>query len=108
MRTDSLLVFSISTVVSTFVALFDHWLAHNPKMAANCTWQFLDMLLHGMSRAARVEPSNITEHIIEGVVKVGEQAIEQSVGAARGKPTASDSVQEKDLPATPTFGAGGV
>ena len=51
MRTDSLLVFSISTAVTTLVALFDHWLAHNPKTAANCTWQFNDRLLHGMSQS---------------------------------------------------------
>jgi hypothetical protein len=108
MRTDSLLVFSISTAVSTLVALFDHWLAHNPKTAANCTWQFLDRLLHGMSQAARVEPSGIAEHVIEGVVRVGEQAIEKSIGATPSKPTVSGAAQKKDLPGTSTFGAGGI
>ena len=108
MTTNSLPVFIISTAVSSLVALFDHWLAHNPKTAANCTWQFIDRLLHGMSQAAGVEPSTITEHIIKGVVNVGEQAIEQSVAASPGKCNGSDSSPKKDGPATPNFGAGGV
>ncbi len=103
-----LVIFSISTAVSTLVAIFDHWLAHNPKTAANCTWQFLDRLLHGMSQAARVEPIGIAEHVIEGVVRVGEQAIEKSIGAVPTKPTVSGAAQKKDLPGTSTFGPGGI
>ena len=108
MTTNSLPVFIISTAVSSLVALFDHWLAHNPNTAANCTWQFIDRLLHGMSGAAGVEPNTITEHIIKGVVTVGEQAIEQSVPPTPEKPNESDLIPKKDGSATPNFGAGGV
>ena len=107
MTTDSLLIFSISTAVSTAVAIFDHWLAHNQRMAANCTLQFVDRLLHGATQAVRVAPSGIVEHIIVGVAKVGEQAIEQRVEAVSGKETAPDSAQKQDGPGTPNFGAGG-
>ena len=99
MTTDSLLLFSISTAVSTGVAIFDHWLAHNPKLSANCTWQFVSRLLHGLGQAASAAPSGIEQHIIAGVAKVGVEAAESAM-----EPKAP--VKKRDD--TPNFGAGGV
>ena len=107
MTTDSLLVFSLSTAVSTAVAIFDHWLAHNQKLAANCTLQFVYRFLHGAAQAVRVTPTGIAEHLVEGVAKIGEQAVEQSVDVS-WKGGAHDSAREPHDPGTPNFGAGGV
>jgi hypothetical protein len=79
MTTDSLWVFGVSTAVSTAVAIFDHWLASNKKMAANSTWQFISRVVHGAARAADVAPCGIEQHIIEGVAKVGEHAAEEAI-----------------------------
>ena len=113
-----LVVFIISTVISTSVAIFDHWLASNPAKAANSTWQFLDRLLHGLSQKADVHPEGIKEHIIADLIHVAEHTAEQSLDAA-GKATAQsagesrkesapDKSETPSNPGTPNFGAGGI
>jgi hypothetical protein len=74
-----LTVFIVSTAVSTLVAIFDHWLASNPKLKANSTWQFIDRLLHGLSQQADIKPSGIEQRIISGVASVAEHAAEESI-----------------------------
>lgn len=113
-----LIVFIISTVVSTSVAIFDHWLAGNPTKAANSTWQFIDRLLHGLSQQANVAPSGIKQHIIADLIHVAEHTAEQSIAAADKATTQSAVESRKDRssdkpetpqdPSTPNFGAGGV
>ena len=73
------MIFVVSTILSAAVAIFDHWLASNPKLAANCTWQFIDRLLHGVSQAAPASPSGIEQHIIAGVASVAEKAVEEAM-----------------------------
>ena len=83
MTKGSLFIFILSTAVSTGVAIFDHWLASNQKMAANSTWQFISRLVHGAAQAANVMPSGMEQHIISGVVKVGEHAAEEAIDEPR-------------------------
>lgn len=114
-----LIVFIISTVISTSVALFDHWLAGNPTKAANSTWQFIDRLLHGLSQQANVAPSGIKEHIVADLIHVAEHTAEQSLDAAAQatQSTGAQALAVKSAPdksddgsssGTPNFGAGGI
>ena len=113
-----LIVFIISTVISTSVAIFDHWLAGNPTKAANSTWQFIDRLLHGLSQQANVAPSGIKEHIIADLIHVAEHTAEQSLAGAdkattqsageSRKESAPDKSETPSDPGTPNFGAGGI
>ena len=113
-----LIVFIISTVISTSVAIFDHWLAGNPTKAANSTWQFIDRLLHGLSQQANVAPSGIKEHIIADLIHVAEHTAEQSLAGAdkattqsageSRKESAPDKSETPSNPGTPNFGAGGM
>ena len=113
-----LVVFIISTVISTSVALFDHWLAGNPTKAASSTWQFLDRLLHGLSQKADVHPEGIEQHIIADLIHVAEHTAEQSIAASDKatiqsvgelrKESAPDKFETPQDPSTPNFGAGGV
>ena len=79
MTTTNLMIFGIGTAVSVGVNILDHYLAHNPQLAANCTLQFILRMLKGMSQAAAVQPTGIEQHIISGVASVAEHAAEESM-----------------------------